>query len=255
MKTSTLATAVVLFALASQVQANSIIAYTSFEEPTTAGFNYTDTLDPATDHELINNPGEPPVQYTSVGGELGFRSFYTNTLNSTGVADGWFVGVNDAPQQSLMPGPTDGTQRFWLADTDGLMTVVLDSVDLSATTDNELSMEVQFRSSSWEWNSNAQDYFRAWVEVDDGNGVTEYVIEDTQGESITFLGYGNTSQTFSTLLPSSGIATLKFEAQSQDNNDWIAVDVVTFTGTAIPEPSSLAILSLGCIVCLRRQRC
>ena len=72
---------------------------TSFEEPRAStgkdfqgnGYQaivYKDTLGPYNNHQLQNNEGQNPVEYTmcetGLGAELGFRSFYTNTDKAFG---------------------------------------------------------------------------------------------------------------------------------------------------------------------------
>lgn len=240
-----------LFVGSAVCSAQTTIAYTSFEEPVVSGFFYTDTLDPATDHELINNSGEPPVQYTGVDGELGFQSFYTNSLDSVGLINK-LVGVTDAPGFAQMPGPNDGTQRYFVSDIDGRLTVVLDTVDLSGTIAPEASIEFQVRSSGWDWNDNGRfDYFRAWVEVDDGFGITEYTLIDSRGSRLDDSIGENVSASYSTSLPNDGIATFKFEGEMTETQDMLAVDVILFTD--VPEPASLVLMGV-CSLLLARRR-
>ena len=82
------------------------LAYTSFEEPSIlTGFvdvrYYFDPELPLFDHPLPRRPGENPVLYTACTRglmELGFRSFYVNSLGTAatpadGLTDGDAFGV------------------------------------------------------------------------------------------------------------------------------------------------------------------
>ena len=71
----------------------AIIAFTSFEDPAAIGGTYTDTGSASVDHDLVNNPGQPLVDFTATGNELGFNAVYLNTRSGPGLTDGDFVGV------------------------------------------------------------------------------------------------------------------------------------------------------------------
>ena len=89
----------------------AVFAGTSFEEPGVfPGIWYIDTLDPATDHALLDNPGEPWVNYPAPGDELGFFSWYYNTRDDVGLTDGDYVGVTDYVGD--VGAYTDGLQGF-----------------------------------------------------------------------------------------------------------------------------------------------
>ena len=108
--------------------AQTIIAETSFEAPAAVGGKYTDTGDQGTDHDLVNNSGEPLVDFDGGGGEIGFDSRYVNTRNGEGLADD-FVGVTGST--SDVGSYTDGSQGFQIRDPDGKMVTEFDPVDLS----------------------------------------------------------------------------------------------------------------------------
>ena len=117
-------------------QTTITLGYSSFEEPSLAGSDYTDTGDAGVDHALSNNAGEYIVNFTSTGSELGFSSAYVNSRGSSGLTDGDDVGVTS--NASSYP---DGTQGFQLSDTDGEVTVTMDSVDISGVTSSEVSVD------------------------------------------------------------------------------------------------------------------
>src|SRR5690554_1832451 len=92
------------------------VAGTSFEEPQAFSGRYTDTGNPAVAHPLLNNAGEPLVNFVSTGGELGFSAFYVPYDSpDVGLTDGDFVGVT-----SFTPSPTleftDGANGYQMND-------------------------------------------------------------------------------------------------------------------------------------------
>ncbi len=164
--------------LFSQVVFGQTIAYTSFEEPSTGG-KYTDTGDAATDHALQNNDGQAAVNYTSTGGELGFSSYYYNTLNDVGLTDGDYVGVTD--YTGTVGSFQDGTKGFQMSDIDGLMVTTLDTVDVSAYASVQVSVWYFLNDDSYE----SADYARIWVLLD---GKDTLNLLDTRGQDIDDLG-------------------------------------------------------------------
>ena len=81
---------------------------------------YFDLDSAATDHPLQNNPGEPDVNYVSVGGEIGYTSYYWNTRDGVGLTDGDWVGPTEyTGDVTAFP---DGTKGFQISDADGKMT-------------------------------------------------------------------------------------------------------------------------------------
>ena len=168
----------VLFVLLIQFSFAQTIAYTSFEEATTTGTKYTDTGDAATDHALVNNSGEPDVNFVATGNELGFSSYYFNSRGGTGLTDGDYVGItNYAGTVGSYP---DGSQGFQMSDTDGLMVTTLDTVDVSAYASVNISIQYYVNTEGYE----SDDYFRIWVVADDGSEVD---IFNTQGSDINDL--------------------------------------------------------------------
>ncbi len=140
---------------ASGTEGLSVIASTSFEEPTASTNAYVDTGDPATsvNRPLGNNANEPTVQFTSTGGELGFSTTYSFNGNTTGMTDGGFVGVtSETAWVSTSPegGYTDGTQGFRFTDVDGLIRVTFDEVDISGLSTIRVQADYILESSGYE---------------------------------------------------------------------------------------------------------
>ncbi|MEM8962212.1 MAG: IPTL-CTERM sorting domain-containing protein [Acidobacteriota bacterium] len=204
-----------------------VIAETSFEEPTPAA-QYVDTGDPMVDHALLNNAGQTPVNYTSIGGELGFTSFYFNTRNSTGLTDGDFVGPTAFTGD--VGAFTDGTQGFQIQDADGKMTVTLDTVDLTGFTSPSVSLDYFVVSTNWE----SDDLARIWVEIDGG---TEIDILNTTGSDIDDLMIEGSWELGTANLTGATMATLRFELDSNAAAESIYIDNIMFLGTpAVVDP-------------------
>lgn len=130
-----------LAALLVSVLSFAQIAGTSFEEPATYSGHYTDTGDPAVAHFLANNPDEPIVTYTNVGGEMGFQAYYIPYDSpDVGLTDGDFTGVMDfAPSAEV--GFTDGEKGFQMNDLDGNLLLIFDEVDLTNVSNPSVSLD------------------------------------------------------------------------------------------------------------------
>lgn len=130
------------------------VAGTSFEEPEARSGKYTDTGDPAVAHDLINNSGEPLVNFTSAGGELGFSaSYYPYDTPDVGLTDGDFVGVTDfTPSVTVLF--TDGDKGYQMSDIDGNMVVEFDEVDLTGVSSPAISLDFLLSINSTPTNGN-----------------------------------------------------------------------------------------------------
>jgi hypothetical protein len=198
----------------------TLIAYTSFEEPGTGG-KYTDTLGSETDHALVNNSGEAPVNHTATGGELGFSSTYTTT-GGTGLTDADYVGVTT--YTPVYGGAfTDGSQGFQMQDTDGIMTTTLDPADLSGYVSVTVSADLFVKADSWE----TADAIRIWAEVAGG---TEIDLINTTGSDIDDLGIEGAWMTVTADLSGYTSATLHISLESNAANETIWVDNIKFQG-------------------------
>ena len=104
---------------------------TSFEEPEAIGGNYIDTGDATMSHDLIDNVGEPFVNFTATGEELGFSAFYVPYDNpGIGLTDGDSVGVTSIAPGSDHPFP-DGVQGYKISDVDGNFILKFDEFELT----------------------------------------------------------------------------------------------------------------------------
>ena len=141
MRFLTLLTITVMLSVGASAQ--TVLGFTSFEEPGTGG-QYTDVSGSTTFHALVNNAGEAPVNYTSTGGELGFESFHEDD----GLADGDFVGVTGFT--GAVGSYTDGTQGFQMSDTDGEMRTETDGVLLAGHSNYTLTLDYFVNSTGYE---------------------------------------------------------------------------------------------------------
>ena len=195
------------------------IAYTSFEEPTNVGGLYTDTGDPAVDHPLVNNPGEPDVNYTSTGGEIGFSSYYYNTRNDVGLTDGDYVGVTN--YTGTVGSYPDGSNGFEFSDTDGKMTVTFDAVSLTGASSPQISVQYFVQSTGYE----SDDVIRIWVVVDGG---TELDLLNTTGSDIDDLNIEGAWKTLTQDLTGYTTATLKVEMDCNSGSEALYIDNIMF---------------------------
>ena len=146
---------------------------TSFEEPEGLDFIYIDSGDPLLPHFLENNPGDPLVNYTFAGGELGFTSFFIPTRDFNGVTTG--VGLTDGnevgvtTETSAVGAFTDGDQGFKFEDPDGIMRLALDALDLSNTINPTVSIDYFLRDTEYEFSDGVEDNFRIYLSVNEGN--------------------------------------------------------------------------------------
>lgn len=165
------------------------IAGTSFEEPSIVTVQYIDTGDATVAHDLVNNPDEPNVDYTSTGGEIGFDARYEPyDTPGDGLTEGDFVGVTDfAPTGDDLY--TDGDQGYQISDSDGNYILEFDQVDLTGVTDPTLSLDYFISETGYEGDGtvNESNSDRLRIYVRDLTNSTEIDILDTTGSDINDL--------------------------------------------------------------------
>lgn len=242
---TTLTTALFGAAVLATGAAADTIAYTSFEEQPVFTIPYTDTLDPLTDHALLDNAGEPRVNWTYAGGELGFSSYYTNTRDDVGLSDGDFVGTTDFT--GTVGAFTDGLQGFQIQDADGLMTTTFDEVNLAGYENLMLCLDYFVQSTGWE----SDDVLRIWVTVD---GTTDIDLVNTAGSDIDDLDIEDRWITSSLSLDGYATAQLHVELDSNSGSESVYFDNILFKGDLIPTPGSIVLLGLGGLAMGRRRR-
>ncbi len=156
------------------------LAYTSFEEPTAGSINNFASQDGVVQ---INVPGQNPVDYVSVGGELGFNSDYVEGEEG-GADDGLLFGVSafaaDPFWEYDTGGFPDGSQAYSTSDADGLMEIEFDEVTIPVETELlQVSAQLWFSNSSWEDDDEIDFFWRS----EDGD---ELILSlRSNGESMT----------------------------------------------------------------------
>ena len=156
------------------------IANTSFEEPEVLypDSEYVDVGDPGENHALQNNNEQPIVNYESIGGELGFQSYYYNTRNSAGLTDGDYIGLtNNLDDVGTY---SDGSQGFVISDADGYMVTTLDTLDITGYNSVLVTLDYFLVETGWENN----DVLRIWLVLD---GTIELDLINTEGTDIDSL--------------------------------------------------------------------
>ncbi|MAT89143.1 MAG: hypothetical protein CMC35_00505 [Flavobacteriaceae bacterium] len=218
------------------------VASTSFEEAV-ADAQYVDTGDPSVAHDLINNAGESVVDFTATATEMGFDASYAPYVTpDVGLTDGDFVGASNFTGD--VGAYTDGVQGYQLQDTDGVMIVEFDVVDLSAYTNNEVSLDYFINETGWEWGAaspgeSASDIIHIYVR--DLTNATTIDILNTEGNDIDDLMIEDVWTTGNVALPNNIMAQLVVELQSNSGAETLYLDQVIFEG----EPAVAANLVEG----------
>ena len=192
---------------------SGVVAYTSFEEPTAVGGQYTDTGDASVDHALADNADEPWVNWTGTN-ELGFSSYYYNTRNDVGLTDGDYVGVTN--YTGTVGSFPDGSNGFQQSDCDGAMETTIETFSYCSSLDS-LTVDYYVKETGWE----SDDEIRIWVVVDGG---TEIDILNTSGSDIDDLGIEGSWITGKVDLSGYTEVTLKLYLDSNSSNEALYFD-------------------------------
>ncbi|MEA2077464.1 MAG: T9SS type A sorting domain-containing protein [Candidatus Marinimicrobia bacterium] len=218
---------IIIILAATFVYGQTVIGYTSFEEPST-GDQYVDTGNQAEDHALVNNTGQADVNFTSVGGEMGFSAYYTNTRDDVGVTDGDYIGVTTySPDAGAFP---DGAQAYQLSDADGKITVTLDPLTVSGATTVYFGAKLFVKDDGYE----DTDNIHLWLTVD---GTTNVDIFNLSGDAIeAYENIGTWATLTQEVNPTSSVV-FHFEIDCNSGNEAFWIDNIVFTtGGAVPNP-------------------
>ena len=155
----------------------NLYGYTGFEEPEVSDFGKYNVPEAGTPEgtSLPNHPGENPVDYISVGGEMGFDLYYTE--GDEGGDDDLHLGVIDITDLGDGVGAFfDGSQGYVSEDCDGEMNLEFDEITLDpGVTFLRVGIGFYFTTGS---SFEDSDYFKAVWRTEDGD---EELFEITGG--------------------------------------------------------------------------
>jgi hypothetical protein len=163
----------------------NIFGYTSFEEPTAGDVNLFN-FDNGT--EQTNNPGENSVDYTSIGGEMGFDTSYLPGQEGGADDPAWGVTKFQTDGYDASPFP-DGAQAYLTSDADGLAEIVFDELTIPGTASFlQISLSTWFvDGGSWE----DDDEFDVFWRTEDGDELVISLRSDGANMTDTPDGSGN----------------------------------------------------------------
>ena len=202
----------------------SIVAYTSFEDPFTNGAKYFDTGNGTSNYYLWNNANEPHVAHNQTNGsEIGFTTFYTSN-GGVGLTDGDYFGT--ANYTGTVGNYTEGTQGYQMGDVDGTATLALDAVTADSMT---FDVFVQGGSgNSYELTDNLIIRFVGISSTVELVNVTGATGSSNHGGFASYMGVWTS---FSSNIGSLGQGSLEIELTSNSQSESIYVDNVVFTSS------------------------
>ncbi|MGR3368306.1 MAG: ExeM/NucH family extracellular endonuclease [Sagittula sp.] len=207
----------------------------SFEtEATGAQYQLDDAADGPTalgeEAEVPNRPGLATVDSTAASaGQLGFDLTWVNTRGDVGLSDGDFVGVQD--YAGVVGAYTDGLQGYELSDSDGLLRMSFDTLDLTDVGELTFSIDYFLQSTGYE----SDDLLKVYVATDAG----EVILLDSTGQDIDDLGIEGAWNTLSATVDASvNSAQLIVEFDSNSGSEAVYLDnvIVTADPDAVVEP-------------------
>jgi len=204
---------------------------TSFEEPEAIGGDYTDTGDATMAHDLIDNAGEPFVNFTSSGGELGFTASYVPyDTPGVGLTDGDSVGITTSTPSGDNPYP-DGDQGYKISDVDGNFILEFDEVEFFEWP-GHIYLNYFIADEGFEGdgtvNTSGSDRIRIYVK--DLTNNAELDILNSTGSDINDLGLQGTWQWGEINLSSNAIYQLVIEVRCNSANEAFFFDNIHFEG-------------------------
>jgi hypothetical protein len=204
---------------------------TSFEEPPGFATEYIDTGDPAVEHVLENNPGQPSVFFPGSDTELGFQITYTPTRaagsgSDVGLTDGDLFGVSNDDAGLAFP---VGAQGLRLGDTDGRVRVVFDPVDFSGVASRFVSWQINVPNTTYEASNGGIDTFRVYLEVlEEGQPDIELIAGPTG-----FPFFNSWVSVNSIVEIPEAIVRLVIEVDYDEEAEYLLVDNIQFSGGVV----------------------
>ncbi len=136
---------------------------TSFEEGLGSTNDYVDTGNPSLTHDLVNNQGQPMVNYAARGKELGVEMLYVPTRfgdgAGIGLTDGDAIGITNNADFNF----PDGSQGLVLEDSDGLIASFLSPVDISGLSGVTVSFDYYINPTTYEASATGTDRIFAGI--------------------------------------------------------------------------------------------
>ena len=202
----------------------SVVAYTSFEDPFTNGSKYYDYGSGNSDYYLWNNVDEPHVAHNQTNGtEMGFTLYYTST-GGVGLTDGDYFGT--ANYTGTVGNYTEGTQGYQMGDVDGTATLTLDAITADSMT---FDVFVQGGSSnSYEDSDNLIIRFVGSSSTVELLNVTGATGSSNHGGFAPYMGVWTS---FSLDISSLGQGSLEIELTSNSQSESVYIDNVVFTSS------------------------
>ena len=202
----------------------SVVGYTSFEDPFTNGAKYYDTGNGTSNYYLWNNANEPHVAHNQTNGsEIGFTTFYTSN-GGVGLTDGDYFGT--ANYTGTVGNYTEGTQGYQMGDVDGTATLTLDDV-----TADSMTFDVFVQGGSSNSYEDADNLIIRFV----GSSSTVELLNVTGATGSSnhggFAPYMGVWTSFSSNIGSLGQGSLEIELTSNSQSESIYVDNVVFTSS------------------------
>ena len=202
----------------------SVVGYTSFEDPFTNGAKYYDTGNGTSNYYLWNNANEPHVAHNQTNGsEIGFTTFYTSN-GGVGLTDGDYFGT--ANYTGTVGNYTEGTQGYQMGDVDGTATLTLDDV-----TADSMTFDVFVQGGSSNSYEDADNLIIRFV----GSSSTVELLNVTGATGSSnhggFAPYMGAWTSFSSNIGSLGQGSLEIELTSNSQSESIYVDNVVFTSS------------------------
>ncbi|SVD00069.1 uncharacterized protein METZ01_LOCUS352923, partial [marine metagenome] len=203
----------------------SVVGYTSFEDPFAASIKYTDTGSESVSRYLWNNAYESHVAHNqTTGAEMGFTLYYTST-GGVGLTDGDYFGTVN--YTGTVGNFTDGTKGYQMSDVDGITTLALDDI-----TAEILTFDLFVQDTGWEWSgSTSYDY----INISFVGANSDISILSTYGTDIDtgYASYLGTWTTTTVAIGAAGNGHLEVEFSSNSGEEAIYIDNVVFTSTVV----------------------
>jgi|GEM_PF-1290887 VCBS repeat len=192
--------------------------------------------------DLVNVDGLASVDSTEASnGYWGYDLSWTDTRDDVGISDGDYIGVQD--YTGAVGSFTDGVQGYELSDSDGLLTMTFDELNLSGMGEVTVSLDTFLQSTGWE----ADDLVNIYIQTDLGI----VTLLDSTGQDIDDMNIEGSWMTLTaTLSADVSTASLIVEFDSNAASEALYIDNVFVTSdpeASVPggddEPAEITLIS------------